>query len=226
MIDSQPVWLGVMALSWIAYFASHSALASSRAKTWCADHRPDWFRHYRPVYNALALVLLLPPMWLVATWPGALLWEWKGAAAWISHGLSIAAVAAFAHSSRYYDMAAFTGLGRRPNAAPEPLRLSPYHRYVRHPWYSFGLVLLWTRDMNAATLVSSVLISLYLVVGSRLEESRLLADYGDAYRRYRKRVPGLVPRPWKHLSKKEAETIVAQASRHSVLSPQEARNHS
>ena len=91
------------------------------------------------------------------------------------------------------------------------LRLSPLHRYVRHPWYSAALVWVWTRDMDPARLLSALLISAYLVFGSRLEEAKLIIEFGEAYRRYRARVPGLVPLPWKTISAREAARIEAQA---------------
>jgi protein-S-isoprenylcysteine O-methyltransferase Ste14 len=75
---------------------------------------------------------------------------------------------------------------------------------VRHPWYALGLLVLWTRDLNAAWLVAAIAITVYLLIGSRLEENKLIAFYGDAYRRYRRRVPGLVPLPGRSLSAREA----------------------
>ena len=75
---------------------------------------------------------------------------------------------------------------------------------MRHPWYSFGLVIVWTRDMNEAMLVSAIAITAYFVIGSRFEERKLIAVHGEAYRRYRQRVPALVPLPWKYLGSDEA----------------------
>jgi hypothetical protein len=80
--------------------------------------------------------------------------------------------------------------GRRRHIERDVFRLSTAHRHVRHPWYSFGLVIVWTRDMNAAMLVSALAITLYFVAGSRLEERKLIETHGDTYRRYRERVPG------------------------------------
>ncbi|CAG0999038.1 partial methanethiol S-methyltransferase, partial [Rhodocyclaceae bacterium] len=65
-------------------------------------------------------------------------------------------------------------------------------------------------DMNGAWLVSTLAITLYFVIGSWLEEKKLLALHGDAYRRYREKVPGLVPLPWKRLSRAEVETLESE----------------
>jgi protein-S-isoprenylcysteine O-methyltransferase Ste14 len=58
--------------------------------------------------------------------------------------------------------------------------------------------------MNAAMLVSALAITIYFVAGSWLEERKLIAIHGDTYRRYRERVPGLLPLPWKWLGRDEA----------------------
>ena len=56
-------------------------------------------------------------------------------------------------------------------------------------------------------LVSVIMMTLYFVIGSRLEEKKLLSYYGNAYAHYRRKVPGLVPLPWKRLSHAEAQEL-------------------
>ena len=85
--------------------------------------------------------------------------------------------------------------------------ISPWHRFVRHPWYTLGLVLIWTRDMNAASFVSAEAITLYFVIGSRFEEHKLVAEFGDRYREYQRKVPRLIPLPWRVLSRDDAARL-------------------
>lgn len=103
----------------------------------------------------------------------------------------------------------------RNGAAEDPggLRLSPLHRHVRHPWYSLGLLIPVDVDMDEARLVSARCITLYLWLGSLLEERKLLALHGEAYARYRERVPGLVPWPGRSLSADEARALCASPRR-------------
>lgn len=203
-------------LCWLAYAALHSLLASLWFKRWVAACWPRLAPGYRLAFNALALVLLVPPLWLTFAWRGPLLWSWEGGWAWLADGLALAAVAGFVWSTRYYDMAVFAGSRQwrtRHGAAEDPggLSLSPLHRHVRHPWYSLALVILWTRDMDEARLVSALCITLYLWLGSLLEERKLLAFHGEAYARYRARVPGLVPWPGRSLSADEARALSARS---------------
>jgi protein-S-isoprenylcysteine O-methyltransferase Ste14 len=212
--DRMPLLL--LMLLWLTYFVVHSLLASLAMKHWVATHRPGWLRGYRLGFNLLALLLLSPPLVLTLTWQGPRLWQWTGVAGWIADGLAVAAILGFLWTLRYYDGLTFLGLRQwrqhsQATTDQDAFRLSPLHRYVRHPWYSLGLVLLWTRDLDAAWLLGSTLITLYFWLGSWLEEQKLLLYYGDSYRRYQERVPGLIPRPWKYLTRAEAAALMATA---------------
>ncbi len=210
--------LTLLALSWAVYGALHSVLAGSALKRALQTRFPLHYRYYRLTYNLLAAILLIAPLWLLKSYSGTLLWHWPTALGWVANSAAGLAVLGFAWSLRYYDNGEFLGTRqlRGTAAGPydqAPLKLSPLHRWVRHPWYFFGLVILWTREMNAALLVTAITLTLYLVIGSRLEESKLIATYGNAYRDYRNKVPGLLPLPWRHLSAAEAERIVRQSER-------------
>lgn len=197
---------------WLAYAVLHSTLASLWLKRQVAARWPRLAAGYRLAFNLLAVLLLVPPLWLTLAWRGPLLWAWDGAWGWLANGLALAAVAGFAWSTRYYDMAVFAGstqwkAGSGAVEDPGGLTLSPLHRHVRHPWYSLALVVLWTRDMDEARLIATLCISLYLWLGSLLEERKLLVFHGEAYARYRARVPGLIPWPGRSLSADEARTL-------------------
>ena len=203
-----------LALAWTAYALLHSALASFALKSRVARHWPGFMPWYRLAYNVFAALAALPLAWLIYALPGNWLWRWTGVWAWLADGLALAALAGFAVSTRWYDMDEFLGLRQlREHAASADraggFAISPFHRFVRHPWYCFGLVVVWTRDMNAAWLLSALAITAYFALGSRLEEKKLLALHGEAYRRYMARVPALLPLPWKTLSREEAAELIA-----------------
>ncbi len=204
--------------AWCGYFALHSALASLTAKRWAARRLGAWMPYYRLLYNGLAVALLIPPLWLTYAHRGPPLWAWTGWAGWLADGLALVAVGLFLWSLRFYDGGEFLGLrqvkqGQRAPEDQETLHISPLHRHVRHPWYALGLVLLWTRDLDPSQLTATIAASLYFVIGSRLEERKLLTYHGEAYARYRARAPGLIPRPWRRLSAAEARAIAQDAAR-------------
>lgn len=209
MSDLSTSHLAAVAAAWIGYFAVHSLLASLALKRWVAARHPDWMPGYRLFFNAAAVLLIIPPLALAYLDPGPWLWRWTGIGGWIANGLALLAVLGFVWSLRWYDGAEFLGLRQwrgkvRSVQDQERFRISPLHRYVRHPWYSLGLVLIWTRDMDPAFLLTAVLATLYFVIGSRLEERKLIQYHGDVYRRYRRQVPALIPLPWRRLTPEQA----------------------
>ncbi|MBW9257390.1 MAG: hypothetical protein K1562_07165 [Candidatus Thiodiazotropha sp. (ex. Lucinisca nassula)] len=209
---NQSTDLILLALLWLGYFLIHSTLASLTIKQWLASRFPRLTPWYRILFNLLATVLLIPPLimtWMLRSEP---LWMWQGVWSLLAYTLMLLACLGFVWSLRFYDGQEFLGfsqLARRQQqtADQEKLHISPMHRYVRHPWYSLGLLLVWSQDMDPARLVSALSITLYLWLGSRLEEQKLVVFHGEPYRQYQQKVPGLIPRPWRYLSEPEAREL-------------------
>lgn len=207
-------WLNTLTLlaAWLLYFVVHSLLASLKVKQWVAAHWPGFMPAYRLVFNALAIFLLLPIVWIMAAHVWPVVWQWQGAMRVVSTTLTILAALGFVWSLQYYDMQEFLGIRQWRGQVTtveeqEHLKISPLHRFVRHPWYFFAMVLLWSRDMNLAQFITSVAVSIYFTIGSRMEEKKLLVYYGERYRRYMQRVPGLFPLPGRVLSVTEAAAL-------------------
>lgn len=194
-----------------AYGAVHSLLAAQPAKDMAIRVFGNPARRgYRLAYNAFAVVSLVPVLALPARDPGPLLyalpWPWAGAAL---AGQALAALGVLA-ALRQTDLWEFLGLRqlfdpgpaarRARDAAPAPgaqesrLVVAGLYRWVRHPAYTFGLIFLWLTPVMTTSLLALYLgLSAYLVVGSVFEEKRLVAEFGQPYREYQRRVPRLVP---------------------------------
>lgn len=70
----------------------------------------------------------------------------------------------------------------------------PY-KIVRHPLYLGWILAFWTTSrMTAGQLLFATVMTVYVVVAIQLEERDLMHEHGHKYRRYRERVPMLVPR--------------------------------
>jgi protein-S-isoprenylcysteine O-methyltransferase Ste14 len=68
--------------------------------------------------------------------------------------------------------------------------------YVRHPWYSGAILLVWAfGSISDVSLVTKIILTAYIIIGTSLEEKKLIHEIGEPYLEYRKRVPMLIP--WK-----------------------------
>jgi protein-S-isoprenylcysteine O-methyltransferase Ste14 len=113
--------------------------------------------------------------------------------------LTIAVLLFFA-GSRLYDMLQFLGLrqirtGSSHSALTETgtLDTAGILGVTRHPWYLGTSMLIWARGLDVSTLITNIILTIYLIVGTVLEEQKLLIEYGEDYRKYQKKVSMLIP---------------------------------
>ena len=78
------------------------------------------------------------------------------------------------------------------------------HKYVRHPLYSGTLLFIWGLFFIFPflnNLIAVVIITVYVVIGIKYEEKKLIETFAEVYISYMKEVPSLVP--WTKKSKKK-----------------------
>ncbi len=69
------------------------------------------------------------------------------------------------------------------------------YRIVRHPMMTGILIALWCAPtMTVGRLLFNVVMTAYIIIGTRHEEKTLIRDLGEKYVRYRNRTPMLIPR--------------------------------
>jgi protein-S-isoprenylcysteine O-methyltransferase Ste14 len=193
--ESGALWLDTALC--LIFFAQHSGMVRRSFRSRLARILPA--RYDAAVYAIASAVLLLA---LVALWQGAprTLVEAPGIVGWILRAVSLACIAGIAWGIA--ALGAFDAFGLRPildhlkgtSRPPLPFTVRGPYRWVRHPLYFFFLVMFWAHpDLTADRLLLNGLWTVWMVVGSVLEERDLVAAFGETYRGYRKRVPMLLP---------------------------------
>lgn len=80
--------------------------------------------------------------------------------------------------------------------APVGFRLAGLYQIVRHPLMVGFLIAFWaTPRMSVGHLFFAILTSGYILFGTWIEERDLIAEHGERYLNYKKRVRGLFPLP-------------------------------
>jgi protein-S-isoprenylcysteine O-methyltransferase Ste14 len=109
----------------------------------------------------------------------------------------------FVGGARRYDLAQFLGIRQvRENNACSILtddwRLDTggILGMVRHPWYAGGILIVWARNLDMATILTNLVITVYFFIGAFLEERKLLAEFGEEYVDYQQRVSMFFPFKW------------------------------
>jgi protein-S-isoprenylcysteine O-methyltransferase Ste14 len=194
-------------LLWTAFWTSlwcvlHSVLITHTVRDAVRRLFPRWhaFGHLAYVVFSAATLAVLVAWW--ATLPAVTLWDWPGWWSWVRWlGVAEAGVL-FWLGLRVYDGSAFLGLtqardhlaGRRPGAPS--FRATGILSVIRHPWYTGTLVLLvFCLPVTDVNLVWRLVFIVYVLVGTELEERKLLRDVGAPYAAYRRRVPRYLPLP-------------------------------
>ncbi len=195
LTTSQIMWFDAMLA--VTFFLQHSGMLRRPFRARLARLLPE---HYQAVLYAIVsgiVLLLLPLLWQ----RGPDLLTLRGHLRWLVRGAFFAAMAGMVWgfgSLRHFDpLGAGPVLGHLRGQLPPATRLivRGAYRWVRHPIYSSFLLMIWgSPDVTADRLLFNVLWSVWMVVGTRLEERDLAADFGDAYRKYQQSVPMLLPR--------------------------------
>ena len=132
--------------------------------------------------------------------PGVV-WHVDGAAGAVLLGGSLAGFGIVLVSTFLIDHFELFGLRQvvrhalgQPQDAPRFVERAIY-RHVRHPLMTGFLLAFWcTPHMSVAHLFFAAMCSGYILAGVRIEERSLVAEHGQAYLDYRRRVPAFVPR--------------------------------
>lgn len=188
----------LIAIFLAGYAVLHSLLATIAVKNWVRRmFGPGVDRWYRLVYNIIAVVTLLPLVPMLVWLPDITLYKVPLPWRWVMVAGQAAALGGLMVSLLQTGVLHFLGL--RQLIAERPvengvLSVQGFYGWVRHPLYFFSSLLLWlTPVMTVNWLTICIIFTLYFYLGSFLEERRLLAEFGPAYRVYQQRVSRFIP---------------------------------
>jgi protein-S-isoprenylcysteine O-methyltransferase Ste14 len=195
---------GVATLVFILFCITHSLFALKSLKQKIFRVLPGLKSFYRMLYNLLSGLLLL--LWLITLPEDRIYYQTHGVWMYLLIGIQVLAAWAAIKSLKGHG-AVFLGItqlrrffqkGELPNYLDEPkkgsLIRSGFYAYIRHPLYSFSMIILLASPLMTQNLVYIIIcVGLYFYVGSFFEERGLIKRFGDQYRTYQKEVPRFIP---------------------------------
>ena len=188
----------ILILATTIYAVVHSLLATLQVKAWArrlfgsiAD------RWYRLAYNLFAGISGLPILILLYILPDHHLYQIPLPWVWLAALGQFAGILVIVIGILQTDPWHFVGLRQvvAPGGSePATMTTTGLYSWVRHPLYTGGLLLIWLMPVMTLNLLTIfILLTIYLIVGARLEEHRLIHEFGNEYREYQQRVPMLIP---------------------------------
>ena len=184
-------------LYFLLFAVIHSLLATDFIKNKAEKQLKFMFRYYRIIYNMLSIITFAPVflLWITYSASSPHVYNIPGWMYPFIILIRIVAIGLFIYAGMQIDILEFIGL--RQNKGKSELIKKGAYGIVRHPLYTGGIIILFTKlKMNLLDLVAILIISIYCIVGAYIEERRLLAAFGEDYRKYQKKVSMFVPVKW------------------------------
>ncbi len=197
--------LVLLCFFWISWCAMHSILIDASLIRLIKTHATGLTRYYRLLYNGFSLITFIPLMLFTRMAEGPVIFKWEGYGVPVRAFMLVIAFLLFKGGAEKYDLRYFLGI-KQLQTGTDHLLMSDTEAFAengvfcitRHPWYLGSLFFIWSMsaEYHLPVFLVVCIMSIYLVVGSFLEERKIVAQYGDEYRAYRQRVSRFFPWKW------------------------------
>jgi protein-S-isoprenylcysteine O-methyltransferase Ste14 len=193
---TQSFWLILLAI--LAWGVLHSFLASLKVKA--SIHR--WFgpttdRWFRLAYNLIAVITFSPMLALPVLLTDKVIYGIRYPWVVLTSAIQLSALVVLIIGLQQTGVFSFLGLRQLllpKDPSPSNLVTTGLYKYVRHPLYTAGLVVIWLIPTLTWNLLAFDLgITAYTFIGAYFEERKLLAEFGRDYAEYRRHTPMLFP---------------------------------
>ena len=192
-----------LALLWSLWCVVHSTLVSVTVTDYLKPRLGNHFRFYRLFYNGFAIVTLIPIAIYSYTVQNEPVFSWDGYLRVVQVFLFFIAIYLFFAGITHYDALQFLGIRQlKQNSISEgmtktgQLNATGILGMIRHPWYVGAIAFIWARQLDVSAIIVNIILTAHLIIGTYLEERKLVAEFGDEYRAYQKEVPMFIPYKW------------------------------
>lgn len=167
------------------------------------SHLGGLYRFYRLFFNLVSVITLIPVLWYSDTVITQPVFRWEGVLIIIQIMFVGLSIYLFYAGGKHYDALQFLGIRQIKSknlhtilSQSGELDNKEIMCITRHPWYLGAILIIWARNLDFKTIIVNCILTGYLIVGTILEEKKLVAEFGYQYRGYQKKVSMLFPFKW------------------------------
>lgn len=191
----------LIASLWIAYCLLHSFLVSTSFTNLLTRSLKNYYAFYRIFFVSFSLALLIPLIKYTDQFDSNIIITYSLPWNIVRYALLLSALAMFFWAFFFdYDSLSFFGIrqilnfGEERKINPsEDLKRNGLLGVVRHPMYFALIIALWCDTFTATGIMVNIILTVYVIMGTILEEKKLALEFGDAYIKYQQEVPMLIP---------------------------------
>jgi methanethiol S-methyltransferase len=191
----------LIALIWTVYFVIHSYMISIGFTNLMKRVLKKYYALYRFFYIIVSILLLFPVGYLTGPLKSDVIFTYPLPWSILRYILLGSALIIFLKSFIFdYDSLFFFGIRqilnfrKKENATPQGgIKKSGLLGMVRHPMYFATILFFWCMTFSVSDIVTNLVITAYIIIGTILEERKLVLEFGDSYETYQEEVPMLIP---------------------------------
>lgn len=188
-------------LLWTAYVTLHSFLISIRFTNLLSRMFKKYNAFYRLFYVVISLVLLIPLINYTSQLDDKIIISYEPPLSIIRYILISGSLLLFFWAFFLnYDSLSFFGIRQILNFGKENktnksegIKRNGLLGIIRHPMYLALIVYLWCQTFRMIDIITNMLLTIYVIIGTILEERKLVLEFGEDYIEYQREVPMLIP---------------------------------
>lgn len=193
----------ILSILWILFCVIHSGLITTTVTKIAKNSLKNNYRFYRLFYNFIAIITFLPIIYYSEFINSYNVISWQDNLKTIQYLTIFIALLLFWSGAKQYNMAQFIGIAQifhkeKTTTLSNSGNISNKGilGLIRHPWYTGTFLLLWAREFTIKTIIVNIILSIYLIVGTYLEERKLILEFGNEYQLYKTKVSMFIPFKW------------------------------
>jgi len=190
-----------IAMMWVGYCLLHSFLISIRFTDLMTRLLKNYYAFYRIFYVSISLALLIPLIDYTAKLDNKLIIFYEPLLNIVRYLLMSGSLLMFFWAFFFdYDSLSFFGIRQALNFGKikkinpsEDVKKNGLLGIIRHPMYLAVMIILWCQIFTMSDIIVSTILTIYIIIATRLEEKKLVSEFGDAYINYQQQVPMFIP---------------------------------